>query len=302
MSVKNRRKHHIVDTIWPDGKRTRRQAASEDQAKKLDLRIRASRVDGTWPELREQLFGRNLQPQDLTLRELVDLYKEDYCKTYNRSMRSKTSRLKIVQRIIGKDTPVSLIDAVALARLAKARRAEGASNATINKDISALHHMISWGVSMRYVERDPVAGWRRLQEIEFVGQRPTEEIIEAVLAKLHPVVRPLYEFFHETGCRRGEGLDLQHWQVDIPHRVVTFAKTKNARGRQVPLTERAVRAIQAMPRTTTDYVFYHPVSLTRWSEARKPWEKARKEAGHPWLRVHDLRHHADSPIMPTPAR
>jgi len=33
---------------------------------------------------------------------------------------------------------------------------------------------------------------------------------------------------------------------------------------------------------------------------RKVWEAARKEAGITCVRFHDLRHHADSPIMPTP--
>jgi integrase len=59
--------------------------------------------------------------------------------------------------------------------------------------------------------------------------------------------------------------------------------------RSVPLPQEAVDAIQAMPRIAqTDYVFYHPESLTRWSEAKGPWNKARGEAGHDWLRIHDL--------------
>jgi integrase len=46
-----------------------------------------------------------------------------------------------------------------------------------------------------------------------------------------------------------------------------------------------------MPRIAqTDYVFYHSESLTRWSEAKGPWNNAREEAKYPWLRIHDLRH------------
>jgi len=77
----------------------------------------------------------------------------------------------------------------------------------------------------------------------------------------------------------------------VKRRVVTFVRTKSGKSRQVPLTERALRAIEAMPDPgVTEYVFYHPVSLNRWNDARGPWKAARKAAGYPWLRVHDLRH------------
>ena len=46
---------------------------------------------------------------------------------------------------------------------------------------------------------------------------------------------------------------------------------------------------RAMPKAS-EYVFYHPESLTRWDRCRKPWIAARGKAGHPWLRIQDLRH------------
>jgi len=45
-----------------------------------------------------------------------------------------------------------------------------------------------------------------------------------------------------------------------------------------------------MPRVVSNYVFYYPESLTRWHTCRDAWEEARKAAGFPWLRIHDLRH------------
>jgi len=57
-----------------------------------------------------------------------------------------------------------------------------------------------------------------------------------------------------------------------------------------PLTQKALDAIDSVPPLPgCQFVFYNPETGTRWSDARKPWEKARVEAGYPWLRVRDLR-------------
>ena len=289
MTVKDRSGHWIIDTIWPDGRRTRRQTVSEKQAKELDLRIRASRIDGTWQELRTHLFGRRFE-KELTLREACELYMTDYCQGRNKSLRSKRSRLAILEREFGPDAALQSIDAVAVARYASMRRKAGISARTINRDIAVLRHMITWAVPLGYLEQDPLVRWDRLREEEYHGRRPTEEAIEAVLAQLDDTVRPLFEFIRETGCRREEALSLKHQQLDLRNQVAAFTKTKSGRARQVPLTERALAAIAAMPRAETDYVFYQPETLTRWSEAKGPWNRARVAAGYPWLRIHDLRH------------
>ena len=72
--------------------------------------------------------------------------------------------------------------------------------------------------------------------------------------------------------------------------VVFSDNTKNGKHRQVPLTQRAIDAIDTMPKGKSNYVFYHPESLTRWRNCRKPWNAAQKKSGYSWLRIHDLRH------------
>ena len=74
----------------------------------------------------------------------------------------------------------------------------------------------------------------------------------------------LYTFLRETGCRREEVLSLTHEQLDLGRgEVVLRDNTKNGKDRRVPLTQRALWAINAMPKTSK-YVFYHPDSLSSW--------------------------------------
>ena len=142
-----------------------------------------------------------------------------------------------------------------------------------------------------FVDRNPLARIKRLQEQEWAGPRPTNEVIDAVFAKLDPRFLPVLAVIRETGARRGEVLGLQHWQIDRERRVVTFAKrTKNGKSTIAPLTDRALEAIDSVPVLPgCPYVFYNPETGTRWFDVRKPWVAARKAAGYPWLRVRDLR-------------
>ena len=289
MTVKTRDGRIIVDTIWPDGRRTRRRAVSDKQARELDLRIRASRIDGTWRELRKQL---NMErAEGMTFKEAADLYLEQHVRTKNRDIRGKKSRLGLLLQRIGPSTLLAEITHATAARYASEKSKEGASAATINRDIAALRHMLTWAARNQLLERNPLEAWERLQEQPYEHERPTEEIVDAVFAHLEETAKPLFEFLRQTGCRREEALSLKWAQIDLAGRVVVLHRTKSGRSRNVPLTAEAIAAIGKMPRTSrTEYVFYHPVSLDRWSEAKGPWNAARKAAGYEWLRIHDLRH------------
>jgi integrase len=278
-----------VDTIWPDKKRTRRQVTSQKQAEELDLRIRASRLDGTWRELRKRL---NMEKAaGMTFAEAADLYLDQYVSVKNRDRRGKRSRLNLLKNGIGANVLLVEIDYSTAAKYASARIRAGASSATVNRDIAALRHMLTWAAKSLLIDRNPLDAWEKLQEKPYEHERPTDEIIDQVFAHLHPTELPLFQFLRHTGCRREEGLSLKRSQIDLKGRVAVLYKTKSGKSRTVPLTSEAMAAIEAMPpNPQTEYVFYHPVSLTRWHDAKAPWIRARKAAGVPWLRVHDLRH------------
>lgn len=288
MTVKERNGKYIIDTIWPDKKRTRRQAVSKKEAEKLNTRIRASRMDGTWRQLRRLLNMERVDPMKLS--EASEIYLEQYVKTKNRDQRSKKSRLSIIEENTGNPL-LGEIDRATATKYAQMRLDAGVSSRTVNRDIAVLRHLLEWARKNDLIDNNPLSEWERLVEKPYEGRRPTEDVIDAVFDKLEPTAKPLFEFIRYTGCRRGEALSLQWPQVDLRNRVVVFHRTKSGKPRSVPLTAEAVRAIHALPRTSkTQYVFYQAESMTRWSEAKGPWNRAREAAKHEWLRIHDLRH------------
>jgi integrase len=120
-----------------------------------------------------------------------------------------------------------------------------------------------------------------------------------------PRLRPIIEAAIETGCRRGELLSLQWWQVkDLdgarPHLYLPASKTKTKRDRVVPISTR-LKAILEMRRLDPAgkqlppeaYVFGNALGQ-RTQSIKTAWTLACRRAGLVNFRFHDLRREAGS--------
>ena len=175
----------------------------------------------------------------------------------------------------------------------RSRKLDGVSNATINREIAVLKHILTYATETGILKENPLERFRLLREKRTERPRFSNEQIEAVITILPPGCRPLFVFIRETGCRRGEALSLTHEQIHEESRLVVFNHdTKSRKYRHVPLTVAALAAVQALPKLDhCPYVFYSPQTQGRWIECRKVWEEARLEAGVSNLQVKDLRRH-----------
>jgi integrase len=136
-------------------------------------------------------------------------------------------------------------------------------------------------------------------------KRPFEswEEVEAVAAAVGPRYGSLVVFAAATGMRPGKWLALEWWDIDRAQRVayvrrsyrngrVKYPKTE-ASMRAVPLQERALAALEALPRNGSPLVFpaigggYFDLHNFR----TRYWQPALLAAGiQPRRRVYDLRH------------
>ncbi len=277
-----------VSLYFPGGRQFKRvypdRKTGEGIFHKLKAAIKLDRVR----EALEEIDGAK---RDVVLvKDLLEMYKRDYCEMVNRSMRTKKSRIKLLleSKAHLARIPVNSLIVGDVTRHAAGRRKAGKSNVTINREVSVLVHALNWGVQQGYLRDNPLRHWKKLPEPKRPVPEALEEAIAATFAKLPDEVLPLYTFIAETGCRREEALSLTHDQVDLDEGVVTLPRTKSGQTRYLGLTEGAIAAIKAMPRASS-YVFYHPRSLTRWCDCKDPWIAAREAAKCKWLKVKDLR-------------
>ena len=290
----------VLTVWWPDRLRSRIRYSSEEDGKRKKLMIELSTLDNTWEAIRASMLegdtiSAEVHPQ--SFEGLAQEYYDSWVCTQNKGRAAKKSFLKRFKSRF-RNVPPKTLTMLHVDRYVAWRQKSGVTNASINREVACLKHMFVWAISRGYITRNAVGSWERLQEQEWAGPKPTEEIVKAVFVKLDPRFVPIFTVIRETGARRGEVLTLQHWQIDRENRVITFAKrTKTGKNTIAPLTKEAEAAIDSIPPLEEcPYVFYNPETKTRWHDARKPWVTARREAGHPWLRVRDLR-----PAMATEA-
>jgi len=282
----------ILTVWWPDRLRSRIRVHSDEEGQRKKLMIELSMLDGSWETVRASMIegepSAPMNPQ--SFESMAHEYYAPWVAPHNKSAASKKS---FISRFKGRfrNVPPRAFRMIHVDHYVSWRQKAGVANSSINRELACLKHMFTWAVSRGYLDRNPIAAFELLQEQEWAGPKPTDEIVNAVFEKLDPRFLPIFIVIRETGARRGEVLSLQHWQIDRKERIITFAKrTKNGKSTIAPLTKKAIEAIDSVPVLSgCPYVFYNPETGTRWYDARKPWEDARKEAGYPWLRVRDLR-------------
>jgi integrase len=180
-----------------------------------------------------------------------------------------------------------------------ARLADGAANATINRELAALKRMFRLGRKAGKVADVPI--------IDMLAEHNTRkgfferDQFNAVLAELPDYWRPAFETAYITGWRcRSEILSREWKHVDFAGGWLRLepGETKNGEGRQFPLTPE-LRAVLEAQRERTDaaeqetgrilpWVFWHGDG-ERLRDYRRAWSSACRKAGLPGRHVHDFR-------------
>jgi integrase len=170
---------------------------------------------------------------------------------------------------------------------------------------SAFRQSLAAAVRWRYIVRNPVADAGRNPQPRPEELHPfTGEEIDALARELGPGFGPLVVFAAETGLRTNEWVALERRDVDRQGRAVVvqrrsadgvltpYPKTKRSR-RRVPLTARALAAVEALPlRVDTPLLFPAAeggyIGLDTWRT--REWYPALDAAGLERRGPYHLRH------------
>jgi integrase len=164
-------------------------------------------------------------------------------------------------------TPIGLLDEAAIEQYVQARtrvisrRKKPLAAGSINRELATLRRLLRLAHEWKEIERVPrVRLLRGERNREFVLSRMQEQMYLSVcpfpLADIAVVLL-------DTGLRLGEALTLEWPQVRITpvsgakfgYLTVLSGKAKNRKSRNVPLSERAIRALNAWEPKDSGYVF-----------------------------------------------
>lgn len=120
--------------------------------------------------------------------------------------------LKQVESLLAAHS-ISSIDGKAIGSLMEARRASGATHATLNRDLTAVSAVLTFAEAMGWREGNPTLSKRRLnRERRDPIYLPTDESIRMVLDACTPEFRAMMLAARYTGCRQAELADLKWGQ------------------------------------------------------------------------------------------
>ena len=229
-----------------------------------------------------------------TLKSYSMIYMQEYSKSRNKpnSFIRKETAFKFLNQFLGR-LNLETINRAHLHKYVQWRKSAGLSEATVNREIAVIKHLLNYAVDCGVLKANPVEKFKLLKEERRERPRVSYVDINRVIDAVRPDCRPLFVFLRETGCRREEALALQHWQVHEASNMVVFTEnTKSRKCRHVELTPAAIEAVHTLPAVKDcPYVFYNIKTKGRWRDCRKPWLEARANGGLPGLQVKDLRRH-----------
>ncbi len=176
-------------------------------------------------------------------------------------------------------------------------------DATVNRNLGVLRHILYWAVDEQLLAANPLARLKMVRERRTRRQVLSLAEEQLLLGTAQDHLYTMIVAALDTGMRRGE-ITGQRWEdIDFTRKVlfVTRSKTPEGESREIPLTGRLLellleqRALLLEKRQTEGFVIQYrgqPVTIIKTT-----WKKALKKAGIRHVRFHDLRHTFNTRLM-----
>jgi integrase len=183
--------------------------------------------------------------------------------------------------------------------LVSERKADEVTNATINRDLTAISQVIACGEAWGACNGNPALAFNRrllTKEVRLARPIPTDGTIKHVASRCPRMFASLVVAARLTGARQEELASLSWSEVDAERREMAFLKTKTHRPRTIKLSSEAAAFFQNLPRhTKSEAVFWHDYGQ-RYENVSSRFLALRKQAfesmeqEQPDFTFHDLRH------------
>lgn len=260
-----------------DGKRHRRSTGTADR--KLANALAAKWVE---EDFMERHFGKMPEvPFPEAFLRYAEQRKADNPKTFAAEAKY---RLKSIHNRF-KDFYLSEITAGVIQDFVD-ERSHNVKRDTVKRDVTTLKAILNKAHREGFLDRMPVFPRFRREKARTRWLTPGEE--DRLVASAAKHLRPLIRFAVDTGGRRGELLSLDWRHVDMVYKRVTFTDTKNGEDRTLRLCDRALATLAAIGPKDSGPVFTFRGKGMK--EITNGFQTARRKAGLPEVRFHDLRH------------
>jgi integrase len=174
-------------------------------------------------------------------------------------------------------------------------RNKGYAASTCNHPIRVLRHAMGLACTWKIIETNPLVGLSLLREENHVNNIMTDDELKRLVSVLksdrNRMVCSVCMFLLSTGARLNEALNArwEHFDLDRRNWTIPSAHSKSRKIRSIPLNDQAISILESLG---TRDKYDHPFIGRRGklTTINRVWNRLRKDAGLPRLRLHDLRH------------
>ncbi|MCB2183114.1 MAG: tyrosine-type recombinase/integrase [Desulfobulbaceae bacterium] len=268
---------------------------SFDKARKAAQKIRSRVVLGENPN--EEKRTKRMVP---TLTEFCRERYMPFAKAEKRSWKSDDSLLR--NHILPRFGKIHLdrISQHAISELHHSMKNRGYALGMCNRPLVLLKHIFNLALQWKTpgVDSNPAAGVKLFDpnnaRERFLTPEETQRLFN-VLGKNgnrgNPQLKYIVPLLLLLGCRKSELLKSQWTEFDLDRRTWRIPLAKSGKSRHVPLSKAALEILNQLPRWEgCPYVVPNPYTRKPYDNIHRSWDEARKAAGLPDLRMHDLRH------------
>jgi integrase len=165
-----------------------------------------------------------------------------------------------------------------------------------NRILVQLRYMFN--LALRWdegIDKNPTAGIPKLEENNKKDRYLSSEEAQHLLAILRESDNKLLHYIVSallmTGARKREILDAKWSEFDFDKNLWRVSISKSGKARYIPISSSLKALLDSVPRIDgCDYVFANPDTGKPFVQIYCSWDTARKRAGLPEVRIHDLRH------------
>lgn len=270
---------------YRQGRQVRVSSGTTDEARaRRELNQRVGQVvSGTHPDP---------SAERVLIDELAESFLRDYRINGYQSLEDAEARWRLHLAPAFAGMRAQYLTSKHLAEYIDQRQQQGASNATINRELAALKRMFRLGEQSTPRKVLHVPHFSMLKENNARTGFLEDSQIERLVDGAELWFRTIVECAAFVGWRHQELLGLHVRQVDLIHRILRLepGTTKNGEGREAPMTDTMLQLLTACVegKGPDDHVFTRahgkPVR-----DFRMTWQNACTRAGVPDLLFHDLR-------------
>lgn len=270
-----------------------------DKAKSAAQSLKAKITLGENPSLE-----RKNTRQIITLKEFAEQHYLPFIKNNRRGWKINLSTLhNQIFPALG-DVYLNQLNQQMINKLLFAMQEKGYAPATINRVLTMLRFM--YNLAKRWeipgAEKNPTTGIPRLPDNNgrefYLTPEQAAKLLEAVKENSNTQLKYIVMLLLLTGCRKREILDSKFSDIDFSAKLLKVPLSKNGKPRYVPLSDDAIEILRQVPRFEgCPYVVPNPKTLKPFNCIDHSWQNARKKAGLPDFRLHDLRHSTASALI-----